>query len=186
MLAAEGVVAGYGAAEQILKGASVRVEPGEIVTIIGPNGAGKSTLLKTIAGLIAAKAGQITLAGKDVTSADAGGRAKAGIAFVPQERNVFGSLTVAENLEIAGFLDPAWASARAEGSMPPIRCLRPSAGDGPDPLWRPAADPRHGHGPDEQSVPDALGRADRRACRPRRPMTSSTPLSRSTATGSPS
>ncbi len=115
VLAAEGVVAGYGAAEQILKGASVRVEPGEIVTIIGPNGAGKSTLLKTIAGLVAAKGGQITLAGKDVTAADAGGRARAGIAFVPQERNVFGSLTVAENLEIAGFLDPAGASARAEG-----------------------------------------------------------------------
>jgi branched-chain amino acid transport system ATP-binding protein len=113
VLAVEGIVAGYGAAEEILKGTSLRVEPGEIVTIIGPNGAGKSTFLKAVAGLVATKAGAIRLAGSDVTGSDAQGRARAGISFVPQERNVFGSLTVAENLEISGYLDPAGTAARA-------------------------------------------------------------------------
>ncbi len=114
VLAVEGIVAGYGAAEEILKGTSIRVEPGEIVSIIGPNGAGKSTLLKAIAGLIAAKKGRIVLNGTDVTAADALGRARHGIGFVPQERNVFGAMMVAENLEISGFQDPKNARARSE------------------------------------------------------------------------
>jgi branched-chain amino acid transport system ATP-binding protein len=113
-LHADCLVAGYGAAEQILKGASLRVEPGEIVSIIGPNGAGKSTLLKALAGLLRTASGRITLGGRDVTTANAMGRARAGISFVPQERNVFGRLSVAENLAISGFLDPAGTSARVE------------------------------------------------------------------------
>jgi branched-chain amino acid transport system ATP-binding protein len=108
------VVGGYGAAERILKGVSIRVDDGEIVTIIGPNGAGKSTLLKAVAGLIAATEGRIVLEGRDVTAADALGRAKAGISFVPQERNVFGALTVAENLAISAFLAPGEAAQRAD------------------------------------------------------------------------
>jgi ABC-type branched-subunit amino acid transport system ATPase component len=112
VLAAERIVAGYGAAEHILKGASIHVRQGEIVTIIGPNGAGKSTLLKTIAGLVRPSNGRIALDGADVTAADAMGRAKAGISFVPQERNVFGKLSVAENIAIATFLAPSAASAR--------------------------------------------------------------------------
>jgi branched-chain amino acid transport system ATP-binding protein/neutral amino acid transport system ATP-binding protein len=114
LLAVEGIIAGYGAAEEILKGISIRLEAGEIVSIIGPNGAGKSTLLKTIAGLVAAKQGRIVLNGIDVTQADALGRARHGIGFVPQERNVFGTMTVAENLEISGFKDPKQARARSD------------------------------------------------------------------------
>lgn len=114
ILAVDGIVAGYGASEEILKGTSMRVEMNEIVTIIGPNGAGKSTFLKAVAGLVATKAGTIRLADDDVTTRDAQGRARAGISFVPQERNVFGSLTVAENLEISGYLDPKGAAARIE------------------------------------------------------------------------
>jgi branched-chain amino acid transport system ATP-binding protein len=114
VLAVEGLVAGYGAAEEILKGASLRVAAGEIVTIIGPNGAGKSTFLKAVAGLLTPRAGSIRFAGDDLTTRDAEGRARAGIAFVPQERNVFGSLTVAENLEISGYLASREAPARAE------------------------------------------------------------------------
>jgi branched-chain amino acid transport system ATP-binding protein len=113
-LVAEGLVAGYGAAEQILKGASLRVEPGEIVTIIGPNGAGKSTFLKAVAGLLRVSAGRIALGGRDVTAADAIGRARAGISFVPQESNVFGRLSVAENLSISGFLEPSETTRRVE------------------------------------------------------------------------
>ena len=116
ILEVEAVVAGYGAAEEIVKGASMRVGDDEIVTIIGPNGAGKSTFLKVVAGLVAAKAGAIRLGGEDVTGRDAQGRARAGISFVPQERNVFGSLTVAENLEISGYLDPA-GTARRVGAL---------------------------------------------------------------------
>jgi branched-chain amino acid transport system ATP-binding protein len=112
VLLVDAITAGYGAAEEILKGTSMRVEADEIVTIIGPNGAGKSTFLKAVAGLVAPKAGTIRFAGSDVTASDAQGRARAGISFVPQERNVFGSLTVAENLEISGYLDPAGAPAR--------------------------------------------------------------------------
>lgn len=114
LLSVEGVVAGYGAAEEILKGTSLTVAPGEIVSIIGPNGAGKSTLLKTVAGLVAARRGQISLNGADVTAANALGRARAGIGFVPQERNVFGAMTVAENLEISGFQDPGGVRTRSE------------------------------------------------------------------------
>lgn len=114
LLSVEGVVAGYGAAEEILKGTSLTVAPGEIVSIIGPNGAGKSTLLKTVAGLVAARKGQISLNGADITAANALGRARAGIGFVPQERNVFGAMTVAENLEISGFQDPRGVRTRSD------------------------------------------------------------------------
>jgi ABC-type Fe3+/spermidine/putrescine transport system ATPase subunit len=114
VLVAENIVGGYGASEEILKGASVRVGAGEIVTIIGPNGAGKSTLLKAIAGLLEASEGRILFHDADVTAGGALDRARAGIAFVPQERNVFGTLSVAENLSISAFLAPHEAAARAE------------------------------------------------------------------------
>ncbi len=114
VLVAESVVGGYGASEQILKGASVRVGPGEIVTIIGPNGAGKSTLLKAIAGLLEAREGRILFQNVDVTVGGALDRARAGIAFVPQERNVFGTLSVAENLSISAFLAPNEVTMRSE------------------------------------------------------------------------
>jgi branched-chain amino acid transport system ATP-binding protein/neutral amino acid transport system ATP-binding protein len=107
-------VAGYSSAEQILKGAGLHVDAGEIVTIIGPNGAGKSTFLKAIAGLLPLGAGSITLHGTDVTGEDALGRARHGLSFVPQERNVFGTLTVAENLATSAFLHPKQAAHQAE------------------------------------------------------------------------
>ncbi|WP_159587163.1 ABC transporter ATP-binding protein [Chelativorans xinjiangense] len=114
LLLAKDVVAGYGAAEQILKGASIHVEAGEIVTVIGPNGAGKSTLLKVIAGLVPAREGSILLDDEDVTRFGAVDRTRTGISFVPQERNVFGNLTIAENLEISAYRDGGEASRRIE------------------------------------------------------------------------
>ncbi len=104
LLAATGIVGGYGAADEILKGAALAVADGELVAIIGPNGAGKSTLLKAIAGLLRLKAGQILLDGADVTGLSARSRARAGIAFVPQEANIFPTMSVRENLEMGGFL----------------------------------------------------------------------------------
>jgi branched-chain amino acid transport system ATP-binding protein len=104
VLDAAGIVGGYGAADEILKGAALTIAEGELVAIIGPNGAGKSTLLKAIAGLLRLKAGRILLDGADVTGLAARGRARAGIAFVPQEANIFPTMSVRENLEMGGFL----------------------------------------------------------------------------------
>lgn len=106
------IVAGYGVSDTILNGASLEVREGEIVSIIGPNGAGKSTFLKAVAGLLAVKSGRIQLAGKDITREGAVGRAKAGVSFVPQENNVFGRLSVSENLIISSYMNPSQAKAR--------------------------------------------------------------------------
>lgn len=114
LLAVKDIVAGYGASEQILRRASIEVRAGEIVTIIGPNGAGKSTLLKAVAGLVAAKQGTVHFDGKDVTDQGALGRTRCGISFVPQEKNVFGTLTVGENLVISAFSSPRLGKQRAE------------------------------------------------------------------------
>jgi branched-chain amino acid transport system ATP-binding protein len=105
LLTASGLVAGYSATDEILKGVDFSVEKGEIVTIIGPNGAGKSTLLKTIAGLLKLKSGTIVLAGKRIDGRPAREISTLGIAFVPQEHNIFPTMSVAENLEIGGYVD---------------------------------------------------------------------------------
>ena len=110
-LSACGIVAGYGAADEILQGVDLRVGAGEIVCIIGPNGAGKSTLMKVIAGLVKPKAGRVSLDGADLTARAPRDIARAGLAYVPQEHNIFPTLTVRENLEIGGYVDRQ-ASAR--------------------------------------------------------------------------
>jgi branched-chain amino acid transport system ATP-binding protein len=114
LLSAAGVVAGYGAADEILKGAALEVERGEIVSVIGPNGAGKSTLLKTIAGLLRPKAGEILLDGAPIHHRPAREIARLGVAFVPQEANVFPTMSVAENLEIGGYVEGKAARGRTE------------------------------------------------------------------------
>ena len=101
-----GVVCGYGAADEILKGAALTVEPRELVCVIGPNGAGKSTLLKAVAGLLRLKSGTIVLDGERIDALSPRERARRGIAFVPQEGNIFPTMTVRENLEMGGFLEP--------------------------------------------------------------------------------
>jgi branched-chain amino acid transport system ATP-binding protein len=103
---------GYGAADEIVKGAALRVEEGEIVSLIGPNGAGKSTLLKLVAGLLRPSAGQILLGGRDIAGLGAPEISRLGLSFVPQERNVFGSMTIAENLEMGGYVDGRHAKQR--------------------------------------------------------------------------
>ena len=115
LLSATGIVCGYGAADEILKGAALSVAPGGLVAIIGPNGAGKSTLLKAIAGMLRLKAGSIMLDGREIGGASARDRARAGVAFVPQEANIFPTMTVRENLEMGGFLEPKAAAGRIEG-----------------------------------------------------------------------
>ncbi|MBJ3778359.1 ABC transporter ATP-binding protein [Acuticoccus mangrovi] len=113
MLTVEGLVGGYGAADEVVKGVGLTVAPGEILTVIGPNGAGKSTALKLVSGLLRCKAGSVRLGESDLSSLDPQGRAREGLVFVPQERNVFGALTIAENLDIGAYLEPARSHERA-------------------------------------------------------------------------
>ena len=87
-----------------LKGVSLTVAEGEIVTLIGPNGAGKTTTLRTASGLIKPTSGQVFFDGKDVTKASAQDRVKLGLSQVPEGRRVFPHLTVLENLEMGAYL----------------------------------------------------------------------------------
>ena len=112
LMRAEAVVCGYGAADEILKGAAIEVAEGELVAIVGPNGAGKSTLLKAIAGLLHLKSGQILLDGEALHTLPSRERSKRGVAFVPQEGNIFPSMTVRENLEMGGFVERRSIPAR--------------------------------------------------------------------------
>ena len=114
LLTVTGVVAGYGAADEVLKGVGLEVERGEIVSIIGPNGAGKSTLLKVIAGVLAPSRGDVQLGETSIAGRAPREISTLGVAFVPQERNVFPTLSVRENLEMGGYLDPRGARARIQ------------------------------------------------------------------------
>jgi branched-chain amino acid transport system ATP-binding protein/neutral amino acid transport system ATP-binding protein len=118
LLEVESLVGGYGAADEILKGMTVSLAPARMAAIVGPNGAGKSTLLKAIAGLLKPKAGTVRLAGTTLTGLPPRGIAALGVAFVPQEGNIFPSLTVRENLEMGGYLEPrARVNERVEALM---------------------------------------------------------------------
>lgn len=114
LLAVEQVVAGYSAADEVLKGVDLRVDKGEIVAILGPNGAGKSTLVKTLAGLLAPSRGTIVLDGRPIAGRAPREISRAGVAYVPQEQNVFPTMSVRENLEMGGFLDPRNSARRIE------------------------------------------------------------------------
>ena len=116
-LVATDIVAGYGRGDEILKGVNFTVGPGEIVAIIGPNGAGKSTLLKAIAGLLRPSRGSILLDGQPIHTLSPRSIAMAGVAFVPQEANIFPALTIRENLEIGGYLDPAHVRTRIDAAF---------------------------------------------------------------------
>ncbi|MCA9856493.1 MAG: ABC transporter ATP-binding protein [Dehalococcoidia bacterium] len=105
--------AGYGDV-LIVRGASMRVEPSEIVTIIGPNGAGKSTLLKAIFGMTNILGGSVRFNGDDVTRMPAHRLVELGAAFVPQTDNVFPRLSIRENLEMGAFRRKSGTNERIE------------------------------------------------------------------------
>ena len=90
-----------------LKGVSLTVEQGEIVTLIGSNGAGKSTTLKTISGLVHPRTGAVNLNGKTISGMPAHDVAKLGVAQSPEGRRIFPRMTVLENLEMGAFTRPA-------------------------------------------------------------------------------
>ncbi|MGH8688799.1 MAG: ABC transporter ATP-binding protein [Burkholderiales bacterium] len=114
-----GVVAGYGATH-VLEGVDLALAPGESLSLIGRNGVGKSTLLATIMGHTTLHAGAIELGGRRIETAPAHARARAGLAWVPQEREIFPSLTVRENLEIGARPGP-WTAARVFELFPNLR-----------------------------------------------------------------
>ena len=105
LLSAQDVTAGYGAAPVISK-VSVDAVPGEVTLVIGPNGAGKSTLIKALNGELELMSGSVLLNGEDISRCSEDQRAARGLGYVPQSRDVFGSLTVAENLQMGGYRLP--------------------------------------------------------------------------------
>jgi len=103
MLKVENINVYYGAIHA-LKGISVEVKQGEIVTLIGANGAGKSTILRTISGLLRAKTGDVVFEGNSIASMPAEDIVRKGISQVPEGRRIFANMTVEENLEMGAYI----------------------------------------------------------------------------------
>ena len=116
LLAVEGLTAGYGAAV-VVEGVTFSLAEGKALALLGRNGVGKTTLINTIVGLTTRFAGTVSLAGRDLTTLPPEQRAAAGIGWVPQERGIFRSLTVGENLTAVARLGP-WTAERVFGLFP--------------------------------------------------------------------
>lgn len=126
VLAARDMIGGYGGAD-ILQGVSLRVTSEEIVVIVGPNGAGKSTAMKALFGLVRLRSGKVEIDGRDITNAPPETLVKHGMAYVPQEGNVFASLTVEENLDMGAYSRRsgiAQAKARVYDLLPALVAKR--------------------------------------------------------------
>ena len=113
----------YYGSSWILKGVSLAVPAGGVVALLGRNGAGKSTTLKTIAGLVAPRAGSVRFAGADIGGRPPHAVNRLGIAYVPEERRIFRDLTVDEHLAIA-MRSPAWTAERVFSVFPALAPLR--------------------------------------------------------------
>ena len=114
LLFADSLYAGYVPEVDILNSCTLELEQGELIGIIGPNGAGKSTLLKAMFGLVPVRQGTIRLRGEDITAAKAHALVSLGLGYVPQNNNVFPSLTVQENLEMGVYQQPRTFDERFE------------------------------------------------------------------------
>jgi branched-chain amino acid transport system ATP-binding protein len=113
-LVAKTIAGGYASAQSIVKGIDLSVAASDLAVIIGPNGAGKSTFLRLLAGILPARTGEVLLADQPLPAGNAQLAAGRGLGFVPQERNVFGALSVRENLEMGGYLQPRQISQRID------------------------------------------------------------------------
>jgi ABC-type branched-subunit amino acid transport system ATPase component len=111
------LIAGYLPGVNILNGCSIEARQGELIGIIGPNGAGKSTLLKAIFGQVNIRGGHISLNGDDITGLKANKLVERGVGMVPQNNNVFPSLTIEENLQMGIFQEPQHYDERLEFVM---------------------------------------------------------------------
>jgi branched-chain amino acid transport system ATP-binding protein len=103
IISLEGVFSGYGSME-VLHGVSLEVQEGETAAVIGPNGAGKTTLLRTIFGVVKPLKGTVYFKGQEITGLPPERIVQRGMSYVPQEQNIFSSLTVQENLEMGAFI----------------------------------------------------------------------------------
>ena len=102
-LSGDNMTGGYGGAD-ILHDCTIGVEQGEIAVIVGPNGAGKSTAMKAVFGMLNIHQGTVHLDGEDITQLSPQARVAKGMGFVPQNQNVFTSMSVEENLEMGAFI----------------------------------------------------------------------------------
>ena len=131
MLSASGLDAAYGQA-QVLFGLTLEAAQGEVVALLGRNGAGKSTTLKSIMGLVPARAGQVRYDGREIQQRTPAENARDGLGYVPEERRIFKSLTVAENLEVGRQPPrpdtPAWTPERLYRLFPNLAELGGRAG----------------------------------------------------------
>ncbi|WP_426435791.1 ABC transporter ATP-binding protein [Bradyrhizobium genosp. P] len=123
-LNASAVCGGYATADFIVKGVDITVAPRDLAVIIGPNGAGKSTFLKLLAGLLPKRTGEVSIDGTALPAGDAHAACERGVSFVLQERNVFGSLSVQENLEMGGYLLRSGLKSRIEEQLSRFPMLR--------------------------------------------------------------
>lgn len=114
VISVENLVAGYLPGVNILNGCSIEARQGELIGIIGPNGAGKSTLLKAIFGQVKVRDGRISLNGDDITGLKANKLVERGVGMVPQNNNVFPSLTIEENLQMGIYQQPKRYAERLE------------------------------------------------------------------------
>ena len=103
-LKAHKITGGYGSGPDILHACDISVGKGEIAVIVGPNGAGKSTAMKAIFGMLDVREGRVLLDGVDISNFSTQDRVRAGMGFVPQNQNIFTSMTVEENLEMGAFI----------------------------------------------------------------------------------
>jgi branched-chain amino acid transport system ATP-binding protein len=124
VLQATGVTAGYGG-DPVIRAVTVRADPGQVVSLVGANGSGKSTLLKSMVGVVRVSAGTITIGEEDMTNRPPEAMARAGVGYVPQVDDVFGPLTVKENLEMGGYLLP---SARMRDRIDRVVAVFPRLG----------------------------------------------------------
>ncbi|HEY6743705.1 MAG TPA: ABC transporter ATP-binding protein [Lapillicoccus sp.] len=120
-LSVESVSAWYGEA-RALTDVSLDVAPGEVVTLVGRNGAGKTTLLRSVMGLHRQCQGRVSVDGTDVSSRPSDGRARAGLGWVPDDRGIYASLSVEENLLLPPVVhETAWTLERVYASFPVLR-----------------------------------------------------------------
>ncbi len=127
LLRIEGLSAGYGEAV-VLFDIDMRLAEGRSLALLGRNGVGKTTLVNSIVGVTRRRAGRVTLAGSDITALSPEKRARAGIGWVPQERNIFKSLTVLENLTAVA-LPGRWTPARVFEMFPRLAERRDNLGN---------------------------------------------------------
>lgn len=114
VISVNNLVAGYLPGVNILNGCNLEARQGELIGIIGPNGAGKSTLLKAIFGQVKVRDGHIALNGEDITGLKANKLVERGVGMVPQNNNVFPSLTIEENLQMGIYQQPKHYAERLE------------------------------------------------------------------------